>query len=146
MCIRSFRVRKLTSLPGSEARMSPWGIYQQEQAYVFAVPSTHAIKTLHRCLCRPDPFCRDLHNNEKFVIISTMEEKMNAAERIIRRFGGQSALAALLGKRQSTIEHWARTGRVPAQWQMPLMSLGRQRGVILEAKDFVELKPNPIQP
>src|SRR5258708_3983305 len=74
-----------------------------------------------------------------------MEEKMNAAERIIRRFGGQSALAALLGKRQSTIEHWARTGRVPAQWQMPLMSLGRQRGVILEAKDFVELKPNPIQ-
>ena len=55
-------------------------------------------------------------------------------------------LAALLGKRQSTIEHWAKTGRVPAQWQPPLMSLGRQRGVILEAKDFVELKPNPIQP
>jgi myo-inositol-1-phosphate synthase len=75
-----------------------------------------------------------------------MEEKANAAERIIRRFGGQSALAALLGKRQSTIEHWARTGRVPAQWQVPLMSLGRQRGVILEAKDFVEHKPDPIQP
>ena len=75
-----------------------------------------------------------------------MEHETNAAERIIRRFGGQSALAALLGKRQSTIEHWARTGRVPAQWHVPLMSLGRQRGVILEAKDFVELKPNPIQP
>src|SRR5579885_3663959 len=75
-----------------------------------------------------------------------MEEKANAAERIIRRFGGQSALAALLGKRQSTIEHWAKTGRVPAQWQVPLISLGRQRGVILEAKDFVEVKPNPIQP
>src|SRR6476619_3141338 len=75
-----------------------------------------------------------------------MEHGSNAAERIIRRFGGQSALAALLGKRQSTIEHWARTGRVPAQWQMPLMSLARQRGVILEAKDFVELTPDPIQP
>src|SRR5690349_18374183 len=75
-----------------------------------------------------------------------MERRSNAAERIIRRFGGQSALAALLGKRQSTIEHWARTGRVPAQWQVPLMSLGRQRGVILEAKDFVELKPNHIEP
>ena len=71
---------------------------------------------------------------------------MNAAERIIRRFGGQSALAALLGKRQSTIEHCAKTGRVPAQCQVPLMSLARQRGVILEAKDFVELKSNPIQP
>ncbi|HUG14885.1 MAG TPA: inositol-3-phosphate synthase [Thermomicrobiales bacterium] len=75
-----------------------------------------------------------------------MEDGANAAERIIRRFGGQSALAALLGKRQSTIEHWAKTGRVPAQWQTPLMSLARERGVILEARDFVELRPNPIQP
>jgi myo-inositol-1-phosphate synthase len=75
-----------------------------------------------------------------------MEDGTNAAQRIIKRFGGQSALAALLGKRQSTIEHWAKTGRVPAQWQVPLMSLARQRGVILEAKDFVELTPNPIQP
>ena len=31
-----------------------------------------------------------------------MERGTNAAERIIKRFGGQSALAALLGKRQST--------------------------------------------
>ncbi|HEY8600859.1 MAG TPA: inositol-3-phosphate synthase [Thermomicrobiales bacterium] len=75
-----------------------------------------------------------------------MERGANAAERIIKRFGGQSALAALLGKRQSTVEHWAKTGRVPAQWQVPLMALARQRGVILEARDFVEPKPNPIQP
>jgi len=75
-----------------------------------------------------------------------MERGANAAERIIKRFGGQSALAALLGKRQSTIEHWAKTGRVPAQWQVPLMSLARQQGVILEAKDFVQPGPNPIQP
>jgi myo-inositol-1-phosphate synthase len=75
-----------------------------------------------------------------------MERGANAAERIIKRFGGQSALAALLGKRQSTIEHWAKTGRVPAQWQVPLMSLARQQGVILEAKDFVEPRPGPIQP
>lgn len=75
-----------------------------------------------------------------------MEQRTNAAERIIRRFGGQSALAALLGKRQSTIQHWARTGRVPAQWQQPLMSLARERGVILEAQDFVQLEPDPIQP
>src|SRR5256885_8760437 len=72
-------------------------------------------------------------------------EQGNPAERIIRRFGGQSALAALLGKRQSTVEHWAKTGRVPAQWQVPLMSLARQRGVILEARDFVEPRPATIQ-
>ena len=75
-----------------------------------------------------------------------MEEGLNPAERIIARFGGQSALAALLGKRQSTIQHWARTGRIPAQWQQPLMSLARERGVILEAKDFVDVQPNPIEP
>src|SRR5690606_336051 len=84
--------------------------------------------------------------NEIFVSMRAMTNAENPAQRIIRRFGGQSALAALLGKRQSTVEHWARTGRIPAQWQAPLMALARQRGVILEARDFVEPKPNPIQP
>src|SRR6476660_415662 len=68
------------------------------------------------------------------------------AERVIRRFGGQSALANLLCRRQSTVEHWASTGRIPAQWHQPLMSLARQRGVILEAKDFVDAQPHEIAP
>ena len=70
----------------------------------------------------------------------------NPAQRIIRRFGGQTALANLLGRRQSTVEHWAQTGRIPAQWHQPLMSLARQRGVILEAKDFVSPQPHEIAP
>src|SRR5215831_15175051 len=74
------------------------------------------------------------------------QETDSPAERVIRRFGGQSALAALLGRRQSTIEHWASTGRIPAQWHQPLMSLARQRGVILEAKDFVDVQPHEIAP
>ena len=73
-------------------------------------------------------------------------DDLNPADRIIRRFGGQSALAGLLGKRQSTIEHWALIGRIPAQWQQPLMSLARQKGVILEARDFVATDPHPIAP
>jgi myo-inositol-1-phosphate synthase len=68
------------------------------------------------------------------------------AERVIRRFGGQSALAALLGRRQSTVEHWANTGRIPAQWHQPLISLARQRGVILEARDFVHSQAHNIEP
>src|SRR3990170_9077215 len=71
---------------------------------------------------------------------------LNSSERIIRRFGGQSALAGLLGRRQSTVEHWASTGRVPAQWHGPLMSLARQKGIILEAKDFVETETHSIAP
>ena len=76
-------------------------------------------------------------NNEEFV---------SPAERIIRRFGGQSALAAMLGRRQSTIEHWASTGRIPAQWHQVLISLARQRGVVLEAKDFVDTQAHEIRP
>ncbi len=70
----------------------------------------------------------------------------NPAERVIRRFGGQSALAALLGRRQSTIQHWARTGHIPAQWHRPLMELARGRGIILEAKDFVTAQSHAIAP
>jgi myo-inositol-1-phosphate synthase len=74
------------------------------------------------------------------------ESLPNAAERIIRRFGGQTALAALLGRRQSTVQHWATTGRIPAQWHGALMSLARQRGVILEPKDFVATQPKEVKP
>src|SRR6187549_1516759 len=73
-------------------------------------------------------------------------ERPNPAERIIRRFGGQSALAELLGRRQSTIQYWASTGRIPSQWHSALMSLARQQGVILEPKDFVATEPRPVAP
>ena len=62
---------------------------------------------------------------------------MNNAKQIIDRFGGQSALAALLGKRQSTVQHWARTGRIPSQWHERLLDLAHQKGINLEPKDFV---------
>src|SRR3954452_19921794 len=81
------------------------------------------------------------------MLINVMDKNAaRPAEAIIRRFGGQSALASLLGRRQSTIEHWASTGRIPAQWHQPLMSLARQRGVVLEAKDFVEGVAQEVAP
>ena len=90
---------------------------------------------------------RPLIRNEKTVRIGHMSlDRQTPAERVIRRFGGQSALAGLLGRRQSTIEHWANTGRVPAQWHGPLMSLARQRGIVLEARDFVENDSHEIAP
>ena len=71
---------------------------------------------------------------------------LNPAERIIRRFDGQSALAQLLGRRQSTVEHWASTGRIPAQWHRPLMVLARERGIVLEARDFLDATAHDIEP
>jgi myo-inositol-1-phosphate synthase len=70
----------------------------------------------------------------------------NPAERLIHRFGGQSALAKLLGRRQSTVEYWARTGRIPAQWHQPLLALARERGMNLEARDFMESSQHQIAP
>lgn len=70
---------------------------------------------------------------------------MNSARRIIDRFGGQSSLAALLGKRQSTVQHWVRTGRIPSQWHKRLMMLAVEQGVGLEPKDFLESEPLGIE-
>jgi len=71
---------------------------------------------------------------------------MNAAQRVIARFGGQAPLARLLGKRQSTVEHWAKTGRIPTQWHRTLLALARERGVMLEPRDFVPTPPREIAP
>ena len=71
---------------------------------------------------------------------------MNSARSIIDRFGGQSALAALLGRRQSTVQHWASAGRIPAQWHGRLMELSVEQGISLEPRDFVESGATTIRP
>ena len=71
---------------------------------------------------------------------------MNNARNIIDRFGGQSALASLLGKRQSTVQHWASTGRIPSQWHAQLMELAVQQGIALEPRDFIATGGSNILP
>lgn len=60
------------------------------------------------------------------------------AKEVIEKFGGQSALARRLGKGQSTVGYWAKTGVIPARWQAVLMGVAIKDGVKLSAKDFVE--------
>ena len=62
---------------------------------------------------------------------------MNAAQQVIAKFGGQSALAALLEKRQSTVQHWAKSGRIPPKWYETLLSLAVADGISLSPGDFV---------
>src|SRR2546430_2601049 len=80
------------------------------------------------------------------MLLGMSTQGSNPADRVIRRFGGQTVLARLLGRRQSTVEHWAATGRIPAQWHEPLMALARERGIPLEARDFMEGGAQPIGP
>jgi myo-inositol-1-phosphate synthase len=75
-----------------------------------------------------------------------MNKKINSAVQIVNRFGGQSSLAGLLGRRQSTVQHWVNTGRIPSQWQKQLLKLARDKGINLGPADFVTGETPVIEP
>ena len=64
---------------------------------------------------------------------------MNAAQMIVEKFGGQTALAKLIGKGPSTVQYWTKSGAIPAKWQARLLVLAREHGVELTASDFVKV-------
>lgn len=61
---------------------------------------------------------------------------MNARQ-IIEKFGGQTALAHVLGTRQSTVSYWAKTGAIPAKYHNDIILLAKERGIELTTSDFV---------
>lgn len=62
---------------------------------------------------------------------------MNKAKLIVDKFGGQSALAKLIGKRQTTVQYWVKTGTIPAKWQPILLGLAKEHNIILSPSDFI---------
>jgi len=58
-------------------------------------------------------------------------------EQIIQKFGGQSALARGIGKRQSTVQHWAARGTIPSRWHPELLRLASERGIDLGPADLI---------
>jgi hypothetical protein len=71
------------------------------------------------------------------IIIRKVGVKMNSASRIIEKFGGQSDLASLIGKGQSTVQYWAKTGLIPAKWQAQLLKVASEKGISLSPSDFL---------
>ena len=61
---------------------------------------------------------------------------MTVAE-IVAKFGGQSALAAMLGKGQSTVAYWVKTNSIPAKWQPTVLEAAEHFGIGLTAADLV---------
>jgi hypothetical protein len=61
----------------------------------------------------------------------------NLATRVIEKFGGQSALARLIKKNQSTVQYWASTGSIPHHWHGRLLTLAREKGINLTPADLV---------
>lgn len=66
------------------------------------------------------------------------------AREIIEKFGGQTALAKLLNKPQSTVAYWVKSGLIPARWQAVVLDLARQHGIELEAADFLASNRNGV--
>jgi hypothetical protein len=56
---------------------------------------------------------------------------------IIQKFGGQTALAGLIGKKQSTVAYWVKVGTVPAKWHPELLRLAAEKGLDLQPSDFL---------
>jgi hypothetical protein len=61
---------------------------------------------------------------------------MNAATQIIEKFVVQTSLATLLGKRQSTIQHWAKTGNIPSKYHAELLKVAAEKEFDLKERDF----------
>lgn len=58
------------------------------------------------------------------------------AKDVVEKFGGQTALAALIGKGQSTIAYWVKTGSIPARWYPKLLLIAKEKGIELLPQDF----------
>jgi DNA-binding transcriptional regulator YdaS (Cro superfamily) len=64
---------------------------------------------------------------------------MSRIETMIARFGSQSELARLLDTKQSTVQYWVSTGRVPAKWHLKIIEAGKAIGLSV---DPLELQPS----
>jgi len=65
---------------------------------------------------------------------------------VIAKFGGQSALAIFLGKGQSTIAYWAKTGSIPIKWHPKLLEIAAHRGLDLTPADFLKPQEDVLTP
>jgi DNA-binding transcriptional regulator YdaS (Cro superfamily) len=62
---------------------------------------------------------------------------------VIAGFGSQSALARAIGARQSTVQHWAKTGQIPS-WRRPeIARAAEERGIALGGVSELPVAPAP---
>lgn len=57
--------------------------------------------------------------------------------KLVELFGGQTALAGLVGINQSAVAYWVKKGAVPSKWHSRILELAIDRGIRLEASDLV---------
>ena len=60
-----------------------------------------------------------------------------SAKKIVDKFGGQTALANILGIGQSSIAYWVQKGVIPSKWHAKLLSIGLQNSIDITPADFI---------
>jgi len=61
---------------------------------------------------------------------------MSSVQNVIQKFGSQTALAEALGRPQSTIQYWNKTGSIPAKWHKPILEAASAIGITLSPADI----------
>ena len=57
---------------------------------------------------------------------------------IAKLFGGQTALAELVGIQQSAVAYWVKSNSIPSKWHAQLLDLASSNGIALEAADLIQ--------
>ena len=57
---------------------------------------------------------------------------------IAKLFGGQTALAKLVGIQQSAVAYWVKSNSIPSKWHAQLLDLASSNGIALEAADLIQ--------
>lgn len=60
-----------------------------------------------------------------------------SASDVVKKFGGQTALAQQIGVNQSAIAYWVKRGTIPAKWHGQLLDLAARDGIDLVAADLI---------
>ncbi|HEV2843168.1 MAG TPA: P63C domain-containing protein [Chthoniobacterales bacterium] len=68
--------------------------------------------------------------------------QQNSAEKVVAKFGGQNALAKLIGRGQSAVQYWVKVGRIPEKWHPKLFAVASEQGIKLEKSDFKPMGAN----
>jgi hypothetical protein len=66
-----------------------------------------------------------------------MTEILMNAKEIVDRLGGQTVVANLIGRGQSTVAYWVKAGTIPSKWHVVLLDTAARIGVPLTAEDFM---------
>lgn len=61
---------------------------------------------------------------------------MNRADAVINRFGSQSELARALGIKQSTVQYWSSTRKIPMKWRDKIVGAGKAIGLHIDPLEF----------